>query len=128
MILKKIVKEDLIFSNDLGDTCTNTYLILDDYDWMNYTLTTWFKTEEMGTLTVEFNYFGSTVCLMKVEQILNGCKNRIEYEYSADIFKKHIVKFLEKHISSWYDKYAFDGEDEAIEFFNDVLENGNMRE
>lgn len=128
MILKKIVKENLIFSNDLGDTCTNTYLILDDYDWMNYTLTTWFKTEEMGTLTVEFNYFGFTVCIMKVEQILNGCKNRIEYEYSADIFKKHIVKFLEKHISSWYDEYAFDGEDEVIEFFNDVLENGNMRE
>lgn len=58
MNLKKIRSEDLIFSNEIEDDRTNTYLTLNDYDWMNYNLSTRFKTEEMGVLDVEFEFFG----------------------------------------------------------------------
>lgn len=126
MNLKKINSEDLIFSNEIEDDRTNTYLNLYDYDWMDYSLTTRFKTEDMGVLNVKFNYFGMTTSTMEVEQTLNGTTEKATYEYSTDIFKKYIVKFLEKHISFWDSKYAFNGEEEVIEFFNDVIENGQV--
>ena len=67
MNLKEIKSEDLIFSNDIEDDRTNTYLNLYDYDWMDYSLTTRFKTEDMGILNVKFNYFGMTTSTMEVE-------------------------------------------------------------
>lgn len=59
MNLKKIKSEDLIFGNEIEDDRINTYITLDDYDWMCYKLSTSFKTEEMGVLEVEFEYFGT---------------------------------------------------------------------
>ena len=126
MNLKKIKSKDLIFSNGIEDDRTNTYLNLYDYDWMDYSLTTRFKTEDMGILNVKFNYFGMTISTMEVEQTLNGATEKVTYEYSTDIFKKHIVMFLEKHIRFWNEKYAFNGEEEVIGFFNDVIENGQV--
>lgn len=126
MNLKKIKSKDLIFSNGIEDDRTNTYLNLYDYDWMDYSLTTRFKTEDMGILNVKFNYFGMAISTMEVEQTLNGATEKVTYEYSTDIFKKHIVMFLEKHIRFWNEKYAFNGEEEVIGFFNDVIENGQV--
>lgn len=126
MSLKPIKSEDLIFSNALEDDRTNTYLYLFDYDWMQYTLTTRFKTEEMGVLNVKFEYFGATKSVMEVEQTFNGLVNTIVYEYSTDIFEKHIITFLQNHIRSWDSTYAFNGEQEVIDFFNDVIENGKV--
>lgn len=126
MNLKKIKSQDLIFSNEIEDDRTNTYLTLNDYDWMDYSLVTRFKTEDMGVLNVKFIYFGMTISIMEVEQILNESTEKVIYEYSTDIFQKHIVKFLEKHIRFWDEKYAFNGEEEVIEFFNDVLDNGTV--
>lgn len=126
MNLKKIKSEDLIFSNEIEDDRTNTYLNLYDYDWMDYSLATRFKTEDMGVLNVKFIYFGMVTSAMEVEQVINGMTEKVTYEYSTDIFKKHIIKFLEKHIRFWNEKYAFNGEEEVIEFFNDVLENGHV--
>lgn len=126
MNLKKIKSEDLIFSNEIEDDRTNTYLNLYDYDWMDYSLTTRFKTEEMGVLSVKFSYFGMTTSIMEVENTINGTNEKVTYEYPTDIFKKHIIKFLEKHILFWDEKYAFSGEEEVIDFFNEVLENGNV--
>ena len=126
MNLKEIKSKDLIFSNGIEDDRTNTYLNLYDYDWMDYSLTTRFKTEDMGILNVKFNYFGMTISTMEVEQTLNGATEKVTYEYSTDIFKKHIVMFLEKHIRFWNEKYAFNGEEEVIGFFNDVIENGQV--
>ena len=126
MKLKEIKSEDLIFSNDIEDDRTNTYLNLYDYDWMDYILTFFFNTEYMGILNVKFNYFGMTTSTMEVEQTLNGITEKVTYEYSTDIFKKYIVKFLEKHISFWDSKYAFNGEEEVIAFFNEVLKNGQI--
>ena len=126
MNLKEIKSEDLIFSNGIEDDRTNTYLNLYDYDWMDYSLTTRFKTEDMGVLNVKFNYFGMTTSTMEVEQTLNGTTKKVTYEYSTDIFKKYIVKFLERHISFWDSVYAFNGEEEVIEFFNEVLKHGQV--
>lgn len=126
MNLKKIRSEDLIFSNHAMDDRTNTYLNLYDYDCMDYSLATCFKTKDMGVLDVKFKYFGMTDATMEVEQTFNGATETITYVYATDIFEKHIVKFLEKHIRFWDEEYAFNGEEEVIAFFNDVLENGQV--
>lgn len=126
MNLKEIKSEDLIFSNEIEDDRINTYLNLYDYDWMDYSLTTRFKTEDMGVLNVKFNYFGMTTSTMEVEQTLNGITEKVTYEYSTDVFKKYIVIFLEKHISFWDNVYAFNGEEEVIKFFNEVLKYGQV--
>ena len=63
----------------------------------------------MGVLNVKFNYFGLVTSTIEVEQTQNGVTEKVTYEYSTDIFKKHIVKFLEKHIRFWNEKYAFNG-------------------
>ena len=126
MKLKKINSEDLIFSYEIEDDRTNTYLNLHDYDWMDYSLSTRFKTEDMGVLNVKFNYFGINISTMEVEQTLNGVIEKVTYEYSTNIFKKYIIRFLKKHISFWDSKYAFNGEEDVIDFFNEVLENGQI--
>lgn len=127
MTLKKINSKDLLFTNDIEEDRTNTYLNLYDYDWMTYSLSTRFRTKDMGTLYVKFEYFGMTISTMEVEQVLNNSTEKATYEYPSELFKKHIVKFLEKHIRSWEDSYAFNGEEEVIEFFNDVLEEGIVK-
>lgn len=127
MNLSKIRSEDLIFNNDIEDDRTNTYLNLYDYDWTDYSLTTRFKTEKIGVLNVKFNYFGMVTSMMEVEQVLNENTEKVTYEYPTDIFKKHIIKFLNKHISFWDNKYAFNGEEEVIDFFNNVIENGIIK-
>ena len=128
MNLKQIRSEDLIFSNEIEDDRTNTYLTLNDYDWMNYNLSTRFKTEEMGVLEVEFEYFGIVTSQMNVKQTLNGKAYEITYEYPTDIFSKNLIKFLEKHIRYWNEKYAFNGEEEVIDFFNEVLDKGTVKD
>ena len=128
MNLKKINSEDLLFTNEIEDDRINTYLQLNDYDWMDYNLTTRFKTEKMGVVDVKFQYFGMTTSAMEVTQTLNDMTEKVIYEYPTEIFKKYIVKFLEKHISFWDSKYAFNGEKEVIEFFNEVLDKGTVRE
>lgn len=127
MNLPKINKEDLIFANDLGNNRTNTYLVLNDYDWMNYTLSTRFKTEK-GVFDIKFEYFGATISDMKVEYSCEDVCGEVTYEYSTDIFQRYIIRFLAKHIAHWGSKYAFYGEDEVIDFYNEVLEKGKIRD
>lgn len=126
MSLNKIRSEDLIFTNEIEDDRTNTYLTLDDYDWMHYRLCTRFKTEEMGVLDVEFEYLGIVSSRMNIKQTLNGEIHEITYEYPTDIFSKNLIRFLEKHIRFWNEKYAFNGEEEVIDFFNEVIEKGTV--
>lgn len=128
MNLKKIKSEDLIFGNEIEDDRINTYITLDDYDWMCYKLSTSFKTEEMGVLEVEFEYFGTITSYMSVIQTLNNKIYKITYEYPTDIFSKNLIKFLEKHIRCWNEKYVFNGEEEVIDFFNEVLDKGIIKD
>lgn len=121
MELGIIQKNDLQFSAQAEDDRTNTVLTLDDYDWMNYTLTTKFKTQKYGVLDVSFNYSGATTSFMEVVQNFNDVTEQKTFEYPTDIFIKHIVKFLKNHIESWNSKYAFNGENEVLLFYNDVI-------
>ncbi len=123
-MLKEINAKDLIFSNEIEDDRTNTYLTLNDYDWMQYVLKTRFHTEEQGILDVEFEYFGFTFSTMKVVQSLNEKQTTYNYSYSTDIFERHIKEFLTNHIKAWSNNLAFNGEDEVISFFNEVLKEG----
>lgn len=125
MNLSKIDKNDLILNNTTGDNITNTYLVLDDYDWMKYTLSSRFKVQETE-LTVEFVYYGATTSIMKVGYSSSDISGEIVYEYSTDLFQKYIIKFLTKHIAHWDNKYAFCGIDVVIDFYNEVLENGEI--
>lgn len=128
MILSKIRPEDLIFYDEIGNDRTNTHLVLSDYDWMNYTLSTRFVTNELGNVAVKFEYFGATFSTMLVEQTRNGIMYRFTYEYPTDIFSKHIIRFMQAHISHWNEEYAFYGESYVIDFFNEVLEVGKIVE
>lgn len=125
-VLKEINAKDLIFSNEIEDDRTNTYLSLNDYDWMQYLLKTRFHTEEQGILDVEFEYFGCTFSTMKVIQNLNDEEIIHNYSYNTDIFEKHIKEFLTNHMNAWNEQYAFNGEDEVISFFNEVLKEGKV--
>ena len=124
MHLEKINSKDLLFTNEIEDDRTNTYLQLYDYDWMNYNIITRFRTKELGTLDIRFSYFGMTTSIMEITQTLNDISEKATYEYPTKIFEKYIIRFLKKHIQSWNDKYAFNGEEEVIDFFNEVLEKG----
>lgn len=126
MILRKIKSEDLLFTGEIEDDRTNTYLTLADYDWMNYILKTSFVTKELGTLKVKFEYFGAADSEMEVEQILDGKSITYTFEFNSDIFVAHIKNYLEKHIAQWGDKYAFNGEDIVIGFYNEVIEKGHV--
>lgn len=123
MQLKKIQSKDLI---SIDDNRITTCLKLDDYDWMQYSLAAYLKTKEMGELNIIFEYFGTINSQMKVKQVLNDTIQEFTYEYSTDIFYKNLIKFLNKHIEHWKTEYAFDGEEEVITFFNDVIEKGNI--
>ena len=124
MELEQITAEELIFSGNIEDDRTNTYLQLNDYDWMSYKLSTRFKTEKQGVLNIEFEYFGTNRSLMKVSQILNNDKKQFEISYDTDIFIKYLKKFLKSHMKQWDDKYAFNGEDIVLEFYNEVIQKG----
>lgn len=39
-----------------------------------------------------------------------------------------MIKFLEKHIRYWNEEYAFNGEEEVIDFFNEVLDKGTAKD
>lgn len=121
MVLNRIRAEDLLFSGEIEDDRTNTFLNLYDYDWMNYCLKTKFRTKEYGILNVEFLYFGLTLSTMTVEQTTDREITNYKYEYPSEIFKKYIVMYLEKHIKSWDSNFAFNGEDIVIDFFNEVV-------
>lgn len=126
MILKKIKVEDLLY--DANTDIMETNLKLSDYDWMHYQLTGKFRTEEMGTLEVTFEFIGIAACDMTIVQTFKKKSRKVIYEFSTDIYKKHLLAFMQKHIASWDDEYAFSGEEEIVSFFNEVLETGTLKE
>ena len=98
MELKKIDANKLIFSGLPMDDRTNTYLSLEDYDWMTYVLQTQFKTEKMGILRVKFEFLGVTSSTMTVEQTYKGIVQEYQYEFLSDIFQKYIVRYLKNKL------------------------------
>ena len=125
-MLQPIKAEELLFTNEIEDDRTNTYLHLLDYDWMQYTLETRFRTEAQGILEVEFEYFGVVISSMTVKQTKDDKVTVYEFSYPTDIFQKYITEYLTAHIAAWNGTYAFNGEDYVIPFFNTVLNAGNL--
>lgn len=126
-MLTKIEEKDLIFTNEIEDDRTNTFLTLNDYDWMDYQLKTRFKTENLGILDVIFNYFGLTTSVMIVKQRIDDKEREYLFEYDTEIFKKYLIKFLNLHIESWNSTFAFYGGDIVLEFYNEVIESGELK-
>lgn len=128
MNLMKIRNEDLIFENKCFVDRINTELRLRDNSWMDYQLITAFNTKNQGRLEVMFEYYGTVDSCMEVKRGVNGKTEKITYEYSTDIFEEHIIKFMTKHLAIWKEKYAFNGEELVLDFFNDVIEKGHVWE
>ena len=101
----------------------DTALILNDYDWMDYHLKTFFNTKDYGKLTIGFLYGGFSPCKMRVIQEIEGEKYTHNIYFDYEIFKRNIIAFMKRHIEHWDDEYVFWGLDLAIAFYNDVLEN-----
>lgn len=127
-MLTKIENKDLIFSNEIEDDRINTFLSLNDYDWMDYQLKTRFKTENLGILDVIFHHFGLTTSVMIVKQRIDDKEKEYLFEYDTEIFKKYLIKFLNLHLESWNSEFAFYGGDIVLEFYNEVLEIGKLKQ
>ena len=97
----------------------STDVVLKDYDWMNYKLLLRMSTKDYGDMKIEFEYFGSQVSSMKVETD----EKTYEFSFNSDLFQEHIIKYLQKHIQHWSGGHAFNGIEEAVDFYNDVLTN-----
>ncbi len=116
--------EPIIYDKDLSVFDLSNYvdvfdtkLVLADYDWMNYTLSASISTKEYGDMKIEFEYFGAIFCVMTVETE----KWKYSFRFDTDLFEEHIIRFLRKHIKNWKEEYAFNGMEEVVSFYNDVL-------
>lgn len=117
--LKPIVYDEELSAFDLnGDSDTfETKLVLDDYDWMHYVLTAHLPTKAYGNMEIQFEYDGAIFSIMAVK-----VRNKVYVlKFNTDIFQEHIIKFLQKQIQAWGDTRAFDGTEEAVNFYNAVL-------
>lgn len=125
MGLSKIKKEDIVFSNPDDWDRVYTTVNLDDYDWMQYKLTASFEINAEVLVEATFEYFGCGSWLY-IEQRTHETSVYYKIEFPQEIFQKHIIEFLKKHIASWDEEYAFNGEDLVIDFYNDAIEHGKV--
>ncbi len=118
-VLEPIIYDDKMSAFNLRNEIDlfDTTLVLEDYDWMNYRLSSTLPTKAYGDIKIEFKYLGTTLSYMKVETD----KKIYTYEFKSDLFKKHIIKFLQKHIQHWESNYAFSGIEEVVNFYNEVI-------
>lgn len=126
-MLGKIKKEELLFLDNLGASQTNTKCFLDDYDWIHYKLETAFLTENYGSLTISFEYYGCTHSSMKVTQVKDGVTTEYGYEYSTEIFQRYLKKFLEAHMKQWESGKCFNGEEIVLDFYNEVIKDWDLK-
>lgn len=111
-----------VLSNKLDLFDTN--LFLEDYDWMNYTLSSSMPTKVYGDITIEFEYFGGGPSTMKVKTE----KKIYSFRFDTKLFQKHIIIFMQKHMKQWETKKAFFGIEEVVNFYNAVLTHPNTVE
>jgi len=104
--------EPIIYDNDLSSFNVSgatdkfeTKVVLVDYDWMHYALSARMPTKAYGDIKIKFEYFGAVFSEMRVETE----KKTHTFKFDTQLFNEHIVKFLQKHIESWDNTYAFDG-------------------
>lgn len=120
--------DDLTFENKPLKDRINTKLTLQDTDWMNYVLQAVFRTKKQGVLKVKFEYSGVVDSEMRVIRIKGKRKRRYTYSFDSDIFEKYLVKFMTYHLAQWEKQEVFYGGDIVIEFYNEILKKGCLKE
>lgn len=110
-------EEKLIMSDSLI-----TKLTLENYGWMSYRFETFFPTKEQGDLNIKVEYYGFINCTAVITQ---DKKKEITIQFPTSVFVEFIKDFLTKHMAQWESEFAFCGEEEAVEFFNNILRNAN---
>lgn len=120
---EKLSEFDLTLTAPCDDRLM-TKLTLDDYDWMTYIFETWLPTKTQGMLYVKVEYVGTTTSMVIVTQHRND-NNSVTHKilFDTDLFKDFIKNYMTKHIAQWDSTYAFCGEEEAVNFFNTILNN-----
>lgn len=113
-----LTPKDLFYSKTTPIECTETQLNLLDNDWMSYVLKAKLNTKKYGLITFEFSYCGAQTSYLT---IWDEREFRRECEYSADLFEKHLIDFMHSHIHAWNGPYAYNGEKEVLDFYNEVL-------
>lgn len=125
--LKKIEQKELIFENEPFKDRINTELELKDYDWMCYVLSTSFRTKTQGELKVRFEYSGITKSEMYVEKHNKGACQEYTYSFSSDIFENYLIRFMMRHLAQWEKQEVFYGGEIVLEFFNEIIEKGQLK-
>ena len=117
--LEPIIYDEKLSAFNVNSTMDEfeTKIVLEDYDWMHYTLSSRMPTKKYGVIKIEFEYFGAVFSEMRIETK----KKERTFRFDTKLFREHMVKFLQKHIRSWDEAYAFDGIEEVVNFYNAVL-------
>lgn len=118
--LHKINEDGLMFTNEPCGDRINVTAEFSDYDWMQYQIDTAFITKNMGEISVKFEYFGSSRSNMFVETKTQ----HYQYDFDSELFKKYLKRYFNRFIDSLDDTYAFYAGDIVIDWYNDVLDNG----
>ncbi len=127
-MLNKVNPEELIFplDSDMDTVCTD--ILLSDYDWMQYIVSTKLTTEATGELKIVWKYCGMTSSNVYIIQVKDKTMKYYVGTIDTNLFEKHLVKLMTKHIKQWKEPYAFSGEKEIIDFFNETIERGTFKE
>ena len=124
-VLEPIIYDKKISPSDLKHyiDISNIKLVLNDYDWCNYTLLAEMITKEYGELIIKFEYFGAVICDMEVKTE----KRIYSFQFDANIFEEYIIRFLRKYMRNLSKEYSFDDTAELVDFYNAVLTSTKTR-
>ena len=116
---KKLSPSDLKHYIDIS----NIKLVLNDYDWCQYTLFAEMTTKEYGELKIRFEYCGAVSSDMEVET-----EKRIHsFQFDTDLFEEYIIRILRKNMRDLCEEYIFDGTEDVVDFYNAVLTSAKTR-
>ncbi len=121
MKLPQITSKQLIYKNIYGYDRLYSKLILSDTDWMNYILKAVFTVRKHGRFYVTFEFFGAQISVMKVRQKKRHHTYKFEYEFSAEIFQKNIIRYFTAQIVAWQNDSVFNAEHLILDFYNQVI-------
>ena len=119
--LPQITSKQLIYKNIYGYDRLYSKLILSDTDWMNYILKAIFTVRKHGRFYVTFEFFGAQISVMKVRQKKRHHTYKFEYEFSAEIFQKNIIRYFTAQIVAWQNDSVFNAEHLILDFYNQVI-------
>ena len=121
MKLPQITPKQLIYKNIYGYDRLYSKLILSDTDWMTYILKAIFTVRKHGRFYVTFEFFGAQISVMKVRQKKRHHTYKFEYEFSAEIFQKNIIRYFTAQIVAWQNDSVFNAEHLILDFYNQVI-------